>query len=164
MANFKEAVLSRGYGMYQEIDTNLLPKLWMAYVRKSKESGKVHSDIKTRFERGDTIVAQAMADFGDLAVRARQALLQRDRVTLAYLIDANFDLRLQLYGKAVVGPDNLAMVSIARKAGHAAKQSGSGGCVIGLYAQSDTTQMESRTIAMRNTLERQGYVFSYLNF
>lgn len=45
-----------GRGRYIQLDTNLLPPLYLAYVADPEDSGKVHSTVKQRFLNGDTEV------------------------------------------------------------------------------------------------------------
>lgn len=49
----------------------------------------------------------------------------------------NFSLRRQLYGDAVVGAENLAMVAAAESVGAAGKLTGSGGAVVALCPEGD---------------------------
>ncbi|MBM3495176.1 MAG: hypothetical protein FJX72_12775 [Armatimonadetes bacterium] len=128
---------TRGYGEYTRMDSRLLPRLYLAWDDRPSESGRIHSDVRTRFQRGDPQVIEAMRGFADLAERGRVALEERDFGELARLMDANFDLRRRIYGDDVLGARNLEMVSIARDLGFAAKFPGSGGAVIGPFS-SDT--------------------------
>jgi glucuronokinase len=45
-----------GRGRYIQLDTDLLPPLYLAYVADPEDSGKVHSTVKQRFLNGDTEV------------------------------------------------------------------------------------------------------------
>lgn len=73
-----------------------------------------------------------MRDLAALAQQGVEALQRRDYATLAALMRRNFRLRRQLYGDAVVGETNLAMVAAADSVGAAAKLCGSGGAVVAL--------------------------------
>lgn len=54
-----------------------LPVLYLAYlVRAGGESGKVHSDVRRRWDNGDPEARTRMRHFADWAVEARQALEQ----------------------------------------------------------------------------------------
>ncbi|RKO93897.1 ribosomal protein S5 domain 2-type protein, partial [Blyttiomyces helicus] len=149
---------TRGYGDYRSIDISLLPPgLWMAYVAQPKESGKVHNDVKARFAAGDEKVTSAMSTFASLAEDGCAALLTKTLSVFAKLMDANFDLRRELYGDAVIGAQNLRLVAIAREHGHCAKFSGSGGCVIGMWRGEGGEDMrEARTREMRRVMQREG--------
>ena len=49
----QELMTSRGYGDYKTVASELLPRMWMAYIRTPEESGKVHRTVRERFDRGD---------------------------------------------------------------------------------------------------------------
>lgn len=53
----REYMEKNGHGKYTQLDVNLLPKLWLAYVADPEDSGKVHSTVKQRFLNGDEEVS-----------------------------------------------------------------------------------------------------------
>ncbi len=70
--NFSEAIMgSKGHGDYQRIDFDLAPPLWLAYIRNPSDSGKIHSNIRQRFNSGDPEVVAAMQKFAELTDQAR---------------------------------------------------------------------------------------------
>ncbi len=138
---------SRGYGEYERLDPNLLPPLFLAYLARSKDSGKVHSDIRERWHRGDEGVISAMEAFAQIASDGRQALMERDIDAFAALMDRNFDLRRKTFGDVVIGAENLEMVGIARNLGAPAKFSGSGGAVVGMWRGEDQLASLERAYA-----------------
>jgi glucuronokinase len=85
----------------------------------------------------DPEVIAAMKTWAGYAEQGRAALLERDYDKLNYLIDANFDLRAKLYD---VGEGNRQMVMTARSVGATSKFAGSGGAVIGTYADEQMYQ------------------------
>ncbi|KAJ3296191.1 hypothetical protein HK104_001879 [Borealophlyctis nickersoniae] len=130
----KHLMQGRGYGEYEQLGVDVLPEgLWLGNVTR------------------------AMSTFASYANRARQALISNDAALFASLMDANFDMRRSLYGDAVIGSRNLRIIELARSFGHAAKFSGSGGCVVGLW-RGDKGDMErsAKTKEMRNALEKEG--------
>lgn len=138
----RELMAARGYGEYVPLDPNLLPRLYLAYVDHPSDSGKIHSDVRFRFNRGDADVVEAMRTFARLAEEARVALAGRDVARLGELMNANFDLRRRIYGDHVVGAKNREMIRIARDLGFPAKFSGSGGAVIGiLHSDADLARL-----------------------
>ncbi|KAI9341176.1 ribosomal protein S5 domain 2-type protein [Obelidium mucronatum] len=158
----RDLMESRGYGAYERLPLSLVPEgLWIAYVGVPSDSGKIHTNIRARFYQGDQEVITAMDLFADLATRAKTALLKKDHVTFAELMDTNFATRRSLYGDAVVGADNLAVVKIAHEFGHAAKFSGSGGCVVGLKKTLGQDGLEKRR-EMKKRIRALGYVFEEL--
>jgi glucuronokinase len=133
----EELLQSQGHGDYVRLDPALLPPLFVAWGTPGGESGKAHSPIRTLWERGDARVREAMQRFASFAQQGWQALLDGDRTRLGDLMNANFDLRRELYGDAVLGPQTLRLVEIARSRGCAAKLPGSGGAVIGLVPENE---------------------------
>jgi glucuronokinase len=71
-----------------------------------------------------------MRTWASYAQRGREALLNRDYDSLDGLIDANFDLRAQIYQ---ISRGNLEMIEAARRAGASANFAGSGGAIVGRY-------------------------------
>ena len=149
----RELLESRSYGDYTPMDPGLLPRLFLAWVENPSDSGKIHSDVRFRFNRGDGDVLEAMHTFALLAEDARKALLRRDPERLAALMNANFDLRRRVYGDEVIGPQNLEMIRIARDRGFSSKFSGSGGAVIGILNTDDDREH------LRRAYTERGYRF-----
>ncbi|KAI8929946.1 ribosomal protein S5 domain 2-type protein [Entophlyctis helioformis] len=156
--DFDRALMTgRGYGDYERLPSSVVPPgLWIAYVRQPKESGKVHTTVKAQFEAGDPVIASAMATFAAMTTQARTALLDGDTRTLARLMQDNFELRRRVYGDAVIGEQTLRIVRIANEMGYAAKLSGSGGCVVGLWRGEG---VEPPLRQLRVVLEQEGYIF-----
>ncbi len=119
------------HGVYERLDPALLPPLYVAYKADVGEPTEVfHNDIRSRFDRGDADVVEAMRTFAGLAEAARGALLARDAKTLGSLMDRNFDVRRSI---CRLPAEQVEMVEVARKVGASAKFAGSGGATIGLY-------------------------------
>ena len=93
-----------------------------------------------------------MQQVAELAVQGRQALMRRDWQHLHDLMNENFRLRRQLYGDAVIGEANLAMVQAAVAAGAAAKLTGSGGAVVALCREG-----EQQVARLRQACKEQGF-------
>lgn len=122
---------AQGYGNYERLDPRLLPKLYVAYnTNLSKVSGKVHSDVKARFDRGEKKIVETMAEIASLAEQAREALLEGRPDDLHELMNRNFDLRRSIYD---ITQSNLDLIETARSIGASAKFAGSGGTIIGTY-------------------------------
>lgn len=126
-----------GHGRYERLPRRCfewlasLP-LFIAYESDPSDSGKIHSNVRARWDAKEPEVLEAMAHFAQLAARARQAIEARDHALLADLMDENFATRRRIYGDACLGPKNLRMVEICQRCGAAAKFPGSGGAVLGL--------------------------------
>ena len=120
---------SRGYGEYESLDPSLLPDLYLAYRTTLSEGTEVfHNNVRERWRGGDPEIVSAMQTWADYAAEGRRALLARDYGTLDSLIDANFDLRAQIYR---IDDGNLEMIRTARAAGVSANFAGSGGAIVG---------------------------------
>ena len=130
--NFDRQIMEKtGCGQYERLDPNLLPKLYIAYKTElGKVSGKVLSDIRTRFDKGDQIVIQTLNRIAACAEEGKQALLNRDVAKLNDLMNENFDLRSKIMN---ISDSNKEMIQVARHCGASAKFTGSGGSVIGIY-------------------------------
>ena len=133
--DFDRELMERdGHGKYESLDPGLLPPFGLAYESEPSESGRIHSDVRARYLRGDPEVLAARARLVECAERARAALLAHDMRELGAAMDRNFDTRRVLFGEAVLGEANLEMIGIARAAGCAATLTGSGGAVLVLLA------------------------------
>lgn len=123
---------ARGYGEYQRLDPGLLPRIYVACRTSLGEGTEVfHSNIRERWRAGDPEVVEAMHTWADYAEQGRSALLAGDTAALNRLIDQNFDLRSRIYR---IDSGNLEMVRAARAAGASANFAGSGGAIVGAYA------------------------------
>jgi glucuronokinase len=127
----RQLIESRGFGNYERVDPQALPKLYLAYnTDMSKVSGKVHNDVKARFERGEPLVVDTLSQIADLARQGKEAVEKQDYSTLNELINHNFDLRTRIYN---IHPVNMQMIETARRLGASASFTGSGGSIIGIY-------------------------------
>ena len=131
--NFDREVMDKqGHGNYEPLDPLLLPKLYIAYdTNLGKQSGRVHNDVRARWLKGDPKVVQTLADIADVARQGRDAIVNGQTTLLHELVNRNFDLRTQIY---TISDHNLALVAAARACGASASFTGSGGSIIGLYA------------------------------
>lgn len=121
----------KGYGIYERIEPSRLPKLYIAYnTNLSKVSGKIHNDVKARFDRGEEHVIDILNQIGDLAKEAKDLVESGKPEGLHELMNQNFDLRCKIYN---VSDSNRELVNAARACGASAKFAGSGGTIIGTY-------------------------------
>ena len=127
----KEIFKKQGYGIYEPLDPNLLPPLYVAYRTKLSEvSGIFHGSIKDRFNRGNKDIISAMKIFAALAEKAKNCILEKNYNLLGELMNENFDLRTKIYP---ISSANKEIVQCARNCGASAKFTGSGGSIIGIY-------------------------------
>ena len=128
----RELMETRGFGEYERLDPSLLPNLYLAYRTSLSEGTEVfHSDVRERWRRGDPAVIDAMSRWAAIAKEGRDALLARNYKTLHSLIDENYDLRTTIY-KVAAG--NSEMIVTARRTGASANFAGSGGAIVGTFA------------------------------
>jgi glucuronokinase len=133
--DFSEAAYAANNGLhgnYEKLDSSLLPPLFIAYKEKlAKSSGAVHNIMRYRAAvEHDGKVLEAMAAKAALVEEARRELVAGNKAALGPILSRDFDLRRSVYS---ISPANLRIVEIARSLGAHAKQTGSGGAVIGTY-------------------------------
>ncbi|KAK9052393.1 hypothetical protein SSX86_029022 [Deinandra increscens subsp. villosa] len=148
----KESMEKYGHGNYTQLDTGLLPPLHLIYAENPSDSGKVHSAVRQRWLDGDTFIISSMEEVASLALEGKRALLEKDYAKLATLMNQNFDLRRQMFGDASLGALNIEMVEVARRAGAAAKFTGSGGAVVA-FCPDGQSQVE----VLNNACKKAGF-------
>lgn len=122
-----------GHGRYEPIAPELLPPLYVAFATQFGEGTEVpHSDLRKRWLAGDEAVHRAMEQWAELAQKTHDLLLAGKGREIAPLLDANFDLRREIYGDKMA-PSHVGMVEAARRVGCSAKFTGSGGAIVGTY-------------------------------
>ncbi|MGB2807674.1 MAG: hypothetical protein WBC22_08035 [Sedimentisphaerales bacterium] len=127
----KELMAKQGYGNYEALEPELLPKLYVAYRGDMSEPTEVfHNNIRDRFESGDRNVVGAMRYWAGLTDKVKRCLLNRQLEEIAGLLNANFDRRGKIYR---LSEENILMVETARRLGASAKFTGSGGAIVGTY-------------------------------
>lgn len=121
---------SHGYGRYEPLDRSILPPLYLAYrTDHGEDSGVYHSNLKARWDAGDSEIVDAMRGFGAITDRGRACLEAGDVGGFSDCMDENFDLRAKI---TTLDPKNARMVEVARGVGVPGKFAGSGGAVIGV--------------------------------
>ncbi|MHC4871206.1 MAG: mevalonate kinase family protein [Planctomycetota bacterium] len=127
----KQMMTSQGHGNYIEIDHNLLPPLYIAYMSDLSEVSDVfHNNIRDRFDRGEKAVVDSMRYWAALTDKVKLCLNKGNKDKLGSLLNKNFDQRKKIYK---ISEANVEMVELARKAGASAKFTGSGGAIVGTY-------------------------------
>jgi glucuronokinase len=130
---------------YEPLDPGLLPSIYLSYHTDFSEPTEIfHNDIRGRFNRGEVQVVNAMKHCAGLAARGREALLRRDYEELGRLMNENFDTRRSIYN---LPPWQVEMVEAARRCGASAQFSGSGGAIVGIYADEAMFQRLSEQLA-----------------
>ena len=130
---------------YEPLAPSLLPPLYLAYHVSLGEPTEVfHNNIRERYNRGETLVVDAMAYAADLAEQAREALVAGDTARLSRLIDENFETRRRIYQLPAWQIDQ---IETARACGASAQFAGSGGAIIGVYRDEAQFEAVSRALA-----------------
>jgi glucuronokinase len=143
--DFGEEIMRRqGFGNYEPLEGVRLPAFALVISTDTRESGRILSDLRFRWERGDPETRQLLAEVAACADDARRALLAGDVKALGEVMTRNFELRRRLLGDSVIGAPTLRLVEIAREVGVAASLPGSSGSALCL--------LESEEIAAK--LER----------
>jgi len=147
----RDHVAEHGFGRYERLDLELLPPVYLAYRPDlSKESSTAHIHVRELYEMGDHEVVRTMSEIASLAEIARVLLRAGDHEELARIMDRNFDLRARIYQ---IREADRKMVETARSVGASCKFCGSGGAVVGTYADDE---MRAR---LQEAMEGAGYRF-----
>ncbi len=137
-------------GQYERLDPTLLPPLYLSFAEEvSNPTEQVHNDLRGRFERGERGVADAMRELAELTDQAKKTLLAGQPEKWGPLMDRNFEIRRSI---CRIPSNQLEMVDRARAAGASAKFTGSGGAIVGTYADEDMfhrLEAELRAIGCR---------------
>ena len=144
----EKLIKEKRHGIYEQLDPDLLPDLYIAYKPAlGKESGRVLDDIRVGYEKGDRFVIDTLSHIAEKADLGKQALLQGNMEELHDLMNENFDLRCKIMK---INSNNHEMIQTARQCGASAKFAGSGGSIIGIYKDED---MFSRLVVELEKLE-----------
>jgi glucuronokinase len=128
----------------EPLSPSLLPRLLIAWrPDAAQESDDVHRELRTRFDRGDTTISEAMSELAALARVARAALCARDRVQFAAVVDGSFDLRRRML---VLDRRHVEMVECARALGASANFTGSGGGIAAVCRDEKHRERVSRAL------------------
>jgi glucuronokinase len=132
-------------GVYERLDPALLPPLYLAFCADVSEPTEVmHNDLRSRYNRGEPAVVEAMKFWANLAEQVKECLLKHEWKKIGPLLDSNFDKRREIYQ---ISAGNIRMVETARSLGASAKFSGSGGAIVGTYPDEAAYQKLAETFA-----------------
>ena len=133
---------------FERLPVENLPTLYLAYHQSLGEPTEVfHGDIRKRFQSGEEALTNAMRHLARLALDGRDALLAGDVERLGRMMNENFDIRRSIYQLPAW---QVEMVEAARSCGVNAKFAGSGGAIVGSYAN------EAKFLELREKLNRIG--------
>lgn len=120
----------RSAASYRRLDPARLPPLFVAWdPEPGIDSGKLHSDVRTRWLAGDPPVRRAMQTLRTLVDRGTVCLENGDLAGFARLVDENFDIRASIFP---IRDRDRELIALGRAAGAATKFAGSGGAVVGV--------------------------------
>ncbi len=123
------------HGKYEKLKRQL-KNIYIAYSDTLAEgSEKTHSNLRERFNNGETKMLEAVESWKNLTMKFHNALEADDLNTMNDCINANFDIRNQL---VALHPKQIELVMLARQSGASAKFCGSGGAIIGMYKDKET--------------------------
>lgn len=130
--NFDKTMMdAQGYGEYLPFGAALLPNIYLTYRNNLAEGSEVtHNDLAKRFANDDAAVLNAIEQWKALTDEVWHRLNQGNK-NIGDLIDRNFDIRKSI---CAVSEGNLELISTARNTCASAKFTGSGGAIIGTYA------------------------------
>lgn len=126
---------TQGHGRYVEMDTALLPPLWLILANRPSDSGRIHAPVREQWEKGHPGTRNGMEKIALLAEQGKSALSAGDVTCLGDLMDKNIALRRSLFGDAALGETNLQMIELAAEHGGHAKFAGSGGAAVVLMPE-----------------------------
>ena len=140
----KERMERDGYGLYEPMEPQALPPLFVAYHDSLAEGTEVtHNDLRGRYNRGEPQVLEGIKRWAELAQQARDLILSGRGREIGPLMNANFDLRASLL---IISPGNRRLVETGRRLGAFVKFAGSGGAVVGCY-DGDPERLQRLTAA-----------------
>ncbi len=137
--NFARPVTPRSY---VRLDPSALPPLFVAWdPSPGLESGRIHEDVRRRWERGDKDVRRLIMRFPRLVESGLPLLETRDWPGFQALMNENFDLRAALWN---IGKRDRRMIEIGRSGGAGVKLCGSGGAIVGaMRSEEEFSSFES---------------------
>ena len=139
----------RSEASYRRLDPALLPPLLVAWDPAGAEaSGRAHGDLRSRWERGDPELREAMHELREIVDAGVRCLEGGDAEGLRRLVDRNFDIRARIFR---IREADRRVVALARERGAAAKLCGSGGAVLLL------PKSASEALALATAVREAGY-------
>lgn len=129
------------------LDSALLPPLFVAWdPEPGEDSGAIHDRVRSRWERGETLVLDAVEELAALADVGAEALRRADGARLRLLVERSLAVRASVWTLAARDRE---MVDIALRAGVPAKLCGSGGAIVGVLG--DATEFTALEAAYRSS-------------
>ncbi|MPM34149.1 hypothetical protein SDC9_80731 [bioreactor metagenome] len=132
--DFNRAHMERhGYGVYERLDIPDDLNLFVAFRTDLAEGSEIlHSRLRDDYNNGVPAVLAAIEEWAHLTDVVRAAMKRGDYGEVERCLRRNFALRCEVCS-STVSPKNRLMVELADSLGAAAKLTGSGGAIIGIY-------------------------------
>lgn len=129
--DFDQELMQRGFGQYENLPSQNLPPLFIAYDDSYTEGTEVfHNPLRERYQRGDPEVISTINAIADCARQFRPALEKSDLSEMTRLVNENLELRCRIQPvSSLMG----RLIKAAKDAGAAVKLAGSQGAVVGIY-------------------------------
>ena len=122
-----------GYGIYSEITIPDDLNLFVAFRTDLAEGSEIlHSRLREDYNNRIPAVLDAIAEWAHLSDVVKDALIRHNYSEIENALRRNFELRCKVCA-STVSAKNRRMVELADSLGAAAKLTGSGGAIIGIY-------------------------------
>ncbi|MBE6403259.1 MAG: GHMP kinase [Lentisphaerae bacterium] len=122
-----------GYGIYKELSIPADLNLFVAFRTDLAEGSEIlHSRLREDYNNKVPAVLEAVKEWAHLTDVVADAINKGDYSTVESCLRRNFELRCQVCS-STVSIKNRRMVELASSLGAAAKLTGSGGAIIGVY-------------------------------
>jgi glucuronokinase len=130
--DFDQELMKRdGHGLYESLDPQKLPPLFIAYHDNLAEGTEVtHNDLRLRYNRGEPAVLAGIKEWAQLTTQARDLMIAGRPAEIGPLMNRGFDLRRELIR---ISPGNMRLIETGRAYGAYTQFAGSGGAIIGAY-------------------------------
>jgi glucuronokinase len=129
----REQMEKSGYGIYRELAIPSDLNLFVAFRTDLAEGSEIlHSRLREDYNNKVPAVLSAIKEWAGLTDIVAEALEKRDYPAIEKCLRRNFELRCEVCS-ATVSIKNRRMVELANSLGAAAKLTGSGGAIIGIY-------------------------------
>jgi len=141
-----------GYGIYEPLNIPEDLKLFVAFRTDLAEGSEIlHSRLREDYNNGVPAVLAAVEEWAHLTEVVRDAMQNGDYGTIERALRRNFALRCEVCS-STVSPKNRLMVELANQLGAAAKLTGSGGAIIGIY-HDDKHFQQLKELFAKNQIE-----------
>ena len=129
----REHMEKYGYGIYKELTIPEDLNLFVAFRTDLAEGSEIlHSRLREDYNNGVPAVLAAVQEWAQLTDTVYEALQKRNYSEIERCLRRNFELRCEVCS-TTVSSKNRRMVELANSLGAAAKLTGSGGAIIGIY-------------------------------